>query len=237
MTRDKFIELYWDYYMALDKDFADLERYIAFDLGDNYRYDGSTSDNPMNSTVYSTEFVKQYQAICSEIDVILEEICRELGYNKKDDMKMPDYAEWILRKWPEIKDQEVEFKKIKLKPFINWRAKTKDQDYSAPADWWPKYNKVKHKRSEFFNQANLKNTLNALAALYILEQYYVRYIGQKTKDKDVPNDISRIFEMVDFKTEENVIGKNTYTATRRDIEEIIQLGVDQANNEEESLEE
>lgn len=237
MTRDKFIEIYWDYYMALDKDFADLQRFIAFDLGDNYRYDDSTSINPRNSTVYSTELVKQYQAICSEIDVILEEICRELGYSKKRNMKMPDYTEWILKEWPEIVDQEVEFKKLKLKPFVNWRAKTESEDYSAPADWWGSYNDVKHKRSEFFDQANLKNTLNALAALYILEQYFVKYIGQKTNDMDVPNNISRIFEMIDFETEENVIGKNVYTTTHRDIEEIIQQGVDQANNEGDLLEE
>ena len=32
-----------------------------------------------NSNVYSIEYIKQYQAIVSEIDVLLKEICKELG--------------------------------------------------------------------------------------------------------------------------------------------------------------
>ena len=78
MDRDKFCCLHWSYYLVLEKDFLDVERYISFDFGDNYLYDSDhTVADYANSTTFSNEFVKQYQAICSEVDVILKTICRE----------------------------------------------------------------------------------------------------------------------------------------------------------------
>lgn len=33
MTRDEFCKYHWNYYMALEKDFLGIERYLTFDLG------------------------------------------------------------------------------------------------------------------------------------------------------------------------------------------------------------
>ena len=53
---------------------------------------------------------------------------------------------------------------------------------------------------------------------YILENYFVKFIGDRDSDMDVPNDISKLFEMVDFDTREKVIGRNTYITTDSDID-------------------
>lgn len=61
-----------------------------------------------------------------------------------------------------------------MEPWKNW------SDITAPT-WWTMYNKVKHHRMEndsttqrqYYKFANLENVLNALAALYIAEEYYV----------------------------------------------------------------
>lgn len=82
------------------------------------------------------------------------------------------------------------------------------------------YNKVKHKRVHNYRKANLKNVVNALAGLYILENYFVKYIGDRDNDMDVPNDISAVFEMIDFETREEVLGRNQYTITTQDIDAI-----------------
>ena len=37
---------------------------------------------------------------------------------------------------------------------------------------------------------------------------------------DVPNDVSRIFEMIDYPTREKVIGRNTYNVTEADINDL-----------------
>lgn len=204
--------------MVLERDFLDVERYISFDLGENSTYDDKERTEGIdlaNSEAFSTEFIKQYQAICSEIDVILKTICKEFGCEKPKDMR--DYTEEVLDRWKGITEQRVKMNSIELRPFQNWR---KAPDYHAP-DWWPLYNDVKHDRVSSYRKANLKNVVNALAGLYILEQYIVKYIGDRDHSEDVPDDISKLFEMVDFKTVHTVIGRRQYLITEQEIAEIM----------------
>ena len=76
---DEFCKYHWEYYLVLEKDFLETERYISFDLGDNYLYDDRETTNIGNSMTFSNEYIKQYQTICSEIDVVMKSICNELG--------------------------------------------------------------------------------------------------------------------------------------------------------------
>ena len=59
--------------------------------------------------------------------------------------------------------------------------------------------------------------LNALAGLYILENYLVKYIGDMANDIDVPNDISHLFEMVDWETRDEVLGHEMYNINEDDV--------------------
>ena len=63
--------------------------------------------------------------------------------------------------------------------------------------------------------------MNALAGLYILESYLVKYIGDRDKTRDVPNDISNLFELIDFHTDVKVTGREEYPMTDREIKEIL----------------
>lgn len=215
MNRDDFCRLYWSYYLVLEKDFLDTERYISFDLGDNYLYDSHTIHDYGNSGAFSNEFVKQYQAICSEVDVVLKTICKELSGITENNM--PAYTDLVLKKWETLSEQKVRMNTIELQPFKNWKPSL---SYSAP-DWWTPYNRVKHERLENFRKANLKNVMNALAGLYTLESYLVKYIGDRDKTKDVPNDISNLFELIDFHTNVEVRGRQLYSITQQEIDEIL----------------
>lgn len=212
MTRDEFCRLHWSYYLVLEKDFLDTERYISFDFGDNYLYDSQhTVTDCANSTTFSNEFVKQYQAICSEVDVILKSICKELGNTSAN--SMPDYTNLILNQWSNLPNQKVRMNVIELQPFKNWSP---NPVYNSP-DWWSPYNRVKHERLENIRDANLKNVANALAGLYILESYLVKFIGDRDNDLDIPNDISKLFELINFQTNNTVAGHGLYLATSQDI--------------------
>ena len=214
MTRNEFCKYHWEYFLVLEKDFLQIERFVSFDLGDNILYNNKSCNNYGNSLCYSNEFVKQYQSICSEIDVLLKIICLELnGSSNADNMK--DYTNEVLNEWSEITDQKVTMKGIELQPFMNWKV----NPFKSP-DWWTPYNKVKHERITNYEKANLKNVLNSLAALYILEQYLVKYIGDRDKVYDVPNDISQLFEMVNYSTREKVIGRNQYDISKGDMDKM-----------------
>lgn len=215
MTRDEFCKYHWEYYLILEKDFLETERYITFDLGDNYLYTSSTVADYGNSLCFSNEFVKQYQAICSEIDVILKSICKEINCNSTAN-NMEQYSNEILNVWSGIVQQKVKMKDIELQPFANWSY---SPSYKSP-NWWTPYNKVKHERLLNYKNANLKNISNALAALYILEQYFVNYIGNRDGEQDVPNDISKIFVMVNYSTKHKVFGKDSYFVTDEEIKNL-----------------
>lgn len=214
MTRDEFCKYHWEYYLMLEKDFLQTERFISFDLGKNYLYDKKGCTNYGNSMCFSNEFIKQYQSICSEIDVILKTICKEIN-NKSKAKEIKGYTNEVLKKWPGITNQKVAMKDIELIPFMNWSL----LPYNSP-DWWTPYNNVKHKRIKNYKEANLKNVLNSLAALYILEHYLVKYIGDRDSTYDVPNDISQLFEMVNYKTRKTVVGRNSYLISDEDLDEI-----------------
>jgi hypothetical protein len=53
---------------------------------------------------------------------------------------------------------------LSLTPWNEWL-----QDKNP--DWWRAYNDVKHKRHDYFADANLKNTLNAVAGLFVVVWY------------------------------------------------------------------
>ena len=216
MTREEFCKCHWEYYLVLEKDFLKTEPYVSFELGDNYLYNSDSVENPENSLTFSNEYIKQYQAICSEIDVILKSICKELGDVSSRDMLR--YTNTILTNWNSIKMQKVKMKTIELQPFLNWE---KEPSYTAP-DWWQPYNKVKHERLLNYREANLKNVVNALAGLYVLENYFVKFIGDRDHEIDVPNDVSKLFEMIDYETKNTVLGKDSYLATTKDIDKMFQ---------------
>lgn len=233
MTRDEFCKICWNYFRVLESDMLAIERFVEFDLGDNSLYDEHTVSDVGNSNCFSNEFVKQYLAICSEVDVILKAICREIN-SQSTAGNMPEYTTEILQQtmWSELPRQIVEVKSsgIVLNPFFNWSF----CPYCAPK-WFKMYNYVKHNRQNYYKHANLKNTLNALAGLYLLEIYFVKYIADKnnkiskenhtwmvsTDVYDVPNDVSKLFTAVNFETEHTVVGYDSYITTFDEIDELI----------------
>ena len=197
-TRNEFHQRYWTYYMILEKDFLATERYLTID--------------PLNYGAFSSEYIKQYQAICSEIDVIAKSYCKELecSFNGKS---INTYCRCIVDNNPDFANRTVKLRDrdIQLTPWENWTYTMVSQKKGPPKpeadnpDWWNKYNKIKHSRTTtnnetglpYYKLANQKNVLNALAALYQLELYYYRLLHQKhfQNDPDMPGPNSKIYEV------------------------------------------
>lgn len=147
---------YWDYFCALESDFKKISRYIEF-----------TDDN-LNT--YSIELTKIFLSVCSEIDVLLKDICYELNNSSKPS-NINQYQLIIKAKLPELILEEVNinFSFLNVKPWESWtKGKT--------PKWWTNHNKVKHERSKYYNEANLDNVVNAIGALFICVNYYYKII-------------------------------------------------------------
>jgi hypothetical protein len=145
-------DLLWNYYLTLVKELSIISDYIEFDEA-NYQ-------------TYSTELAKLLMAASSEVDVVLKQLC--VFFKKKKHKDINDYKATI--KGSLIKDifinETILIPRhgLVLRPWSNWKGKTNPE-------WWRAHNEVKHKRSEYFSQATLKNTLNAMGALLVCIVY------------------------------------------------------------------
>lgn len=70
---------YWDYYIVLENDLLACRRYVEFSAS--------------NFHTHSQEFMHLLFATCSEVEVVLKELCQQLG-NKKA-ANMVDYRQTI----------------------------------------------------------------------------------------------------------------------------------------------
>ena len=151
-TSKKFI--HWNYFIALEEDLEKVARYIEFDE-DNY-------------STYSLELAHLLLAASSEVDVVLKELCNKIK-SSKNHTKMEHYRKTIKALLPELSNEEVTISRygLTLTPLENLK------NDKAPY-WWEGYNDVKHHRDTKFNEANLKNTLNAVASLGLIVLYFYR---------------------------------------------------------------
>ncbi|NRT80063.1 hypothetical protein [Clostridium beijerinckii] len=94
---------------------------------------------------------------------------------------------------------------------------------SSQLFWWRDYNEVKHNRIENYEVGKFENLLNSLGSLYFMELYLVRKIGRNTNDRDVPNSISKLFEIKNWETKDTVVGYDTYTMNNDDINELKEI--------------
>lgn len=168
----------------LEDDFIKTNRFVELDR--------------INFNTFSVEYAKQYQSICSEIDVVCKSICLFIN-NSSNAKNMEEYTSIILNKCIDITSKEIIIRKrnqLLLIPFKEWHV----NPYKSPS-WWGKYNKVKHNRVVEFPNANLINVLNSLAGLYLLEMYFLKNIcGNDENAPDIPDEESSLFKIKDWET-------------------------------------
>lgn len=189
MRQQDFIHNFWTYYLTLEEDFINTLRYVELDES--------------NYSTYSVEYVKQYQTICSELDVLCKTLCKLID-TRSTPKNMYDYTTIILQSFQDILEKEVLTKKrLHLIPWGDWKIDSKDSSYASPA-WWKNYNDVKHNRAitdesgdSYYKRANLENVLNSLAGLFVLEMYAYKKISEEEGQKvTIPIPKSQLFELV-----------------------------------------
>jgi hypothetical protein len=149
---------HWNYFLALEDDVIRLARYIE-----------PTADN---FDSYSLELMRILFGAASEIDVVAKLLCRKLSDQSKAD-NITKYKKEILTAYPQFTSATVEIPRfgLTLTPWVQWMTDP------SPL-WWRANNNVKHHRDTHFAEASLKNTLNAVAGLFVLLLFYYRDEGR-----------------------------------------------------------
>lgn len=186
MTYDELSNDYWKYYKMLESRVIESLKFVELDQE--------------NFNTYSIEFANQLTSIGSELDVFFK-IASKFGL--EENKNIVDYYKKINELYPGIKNQQVSFldkRDIKIKPFEHWNESYPGQSL----DWWKAYNNVKHGRVLNMRDANLKNVLNILGALFILEMYLFKNVynnaSQNDKYLDIPEVRSELFNLDNWKT-------------------------------------
>ena len=203
MDRTQFLKRYWSYYSKLEQDCIGLSRYIEF--------------RDCNLATCSNEIIGQLLNVGAEFDHFCKIVC-SLEPNGRFNIK--DYATSLLGGIKDLRQIKVHVQgtSLDLLPFDNWTVET-----ASLLSWWTAYNEVKHNREENYEKGNLQNLLNALAALYFLEMYYVRDLVQKTGNTralDVPVTASWLFRIVGWRTRFSIIGYNLYVDYEPDFDNV-----------------
>lgn len=179
MTRKEFMKSHWAYYLMLEKKFVNTTMYVELSA-DNY-------------ATFSNEFASLLQLVGAELDSFFKVYC---GYDPEAKKNIADYARYILAEYPDIKNQEIEIMggEIVVKPFETWDGSKAKQ--SLP--WWEAFDNIKHNRIGNQKDASLKNVLNILSALYLLEMKYLSKISTEQNVPDIPDEESSIFMLKDW---------------------------------------
>jgi len=161
---------YWDYFCALESDLKKISRYIDF------------SDDNLNT--HSIELTRLILSSCSEIDVILKEICFELDDTHKP-RKINEYQKIIKQELPNLINEKINigFSFTEVKPWDSWN---KDKTPS----WWTMHNSIKHQRSNYYKEANLDNSIKAVTALFICINYYYKIVFSKSLKEKLNREVT-----------------------------------------------
>lgn len=151
MIEVKNKNIHWGYYLPLEADLDSLSRYIEF-------------DEP-NFDVYSVELARFILSASAEVEAVLKDLI--FLYSRASPRNISECMNSILKSSPDFPDKAVLSQRygLMLRPWDNWR-------YGKAPDWWQAYNGIKHDRRSSFHMANLRNALNAVAALYLVNVSY-----------------------------------------------------------------
>ena len=197
MNVNVFVKSYWNYYLELEDQFIATKKFVEFDVS--------------NFTTYSVEYLKLFQAVCSEIDVVAKILAEEydVAFKKLENKNIQKWGYYLQSAYPCLETISVLFNnEFSLYPWQNWKYEKYTDKNGAlryrllhgkeTPFWWTAYNKVKHERTSHFkdgkvnySRANQKNLIYAFAALFVLEKSYLESIEGETK---TPNSESKLFK-------------------------------------------
>ena len=171
--------LFFPIYKQLEKELSELSYYISFDK--------------KQLNVYSIKISDLLLRTVSEIENIAKELC------KKENIKFYDKKRHI-RKFVNFNEyvDKLEEKYLLSKKLVDFNLDNANENIeikgksSKVFSWYFAYNKIKHDRVKYFKQANLNNLIHALAALFLLNIYYLDKVFYDISDYNTDTIIKQI---------------------------------------------
>lgn len=165
----------WIYFRSLAKQLNDTEQFVDHAI--------DSSGKLVNGSVFSNEFAKLLMLSASEFEVIGKSLCTESGRTIRSNANIISITKEILSIFPHIGETSITTPYQTIQPLKNWRigkVLNKNGSYNDTVEgipWWKAYDKIKHNRRESFENANLQNSVDAIASLMVLELYLSKIVA------------------------------------------------------------
>ncbi|WP_307399334.1 hypothetical protein [Paenibacillus anaericanus] len=209
--------LFWPIYKKLESEFIELSYYISIDKRQLKTYSIKIADLILRSV--------------SECENIAKELCKREKIKFRD--KKGKIKDWVnFHEYIAELDQIYELKykhvscdfeniskgtfDIKHSPFMKEKAKIGREEKEV-WKWYFSYNLIKHDRVKHFKEANIENLINGLAALFLLNIYYMDkdfYFENEYDYKAIITKIEGLSEV--FKVDYTIIPSNLENRIRQD---------------------
>ena len=130
----------------------------------------------VQGTVYSYEFRDILEITSEEFESVGKLLCKSFECTDVEKFNIVDISKAILSSYPQICDAYMVFRRFNLEPYRKWRVvkNQKGGDVAEGLGWWKMHNDSKHNGYEAFKQCTLKNCVDALASLILLNLYLIR---------------------------------------------------------------
>lgn len=155
---------YWHYFLSLEQDFIKTSDYVEVCRG-NYK-------------TFSIRYLQLILSVGSEVDVVMKRFCKIVDPKKVfKSSNMDEYRNVIVGKYTKFSDMKIpihRYENMLISPWNEWEK-------GANPDWWHAYNDLKHERNQFFDKANLSNTIHSLAGLFGVLLYLYKVTNAEEK--------------------------------------------------------
>lgn len=166
MERDEFAR-HWNYLCSLDKLLEETDEYV---------YHGTDGEQLEQGNVYSNAFKRIIILAASEFETMGKNLCKSLNETIDSHYNILNISKTILDKYPLIKQTVIQTRYWKATPLEKWMI-VKQEDGNEKVEgleWWNAYNALKHDEENSYKKATLKNAIEAVGSLYILDLYMIK---------------------------------------------------------------
>lgn len=166
----KFIKNYWRYYRELENEFLNTLTYVDLDI-DNFN-------------TYSIEYLKLFQAVCNEIDVIGKAMAGEVSKDFKLEITKNNIVKWwhVIQDEFQLTESDIDFDgdriaicdfenimldEFKINAWENFgidikKDRTNRDQYvlksgASTPKWWNDYNRVRDSRALAVSSSDIKS--------------------------------------------------------------------------------
>lgn len=158
---------HWNYFCYLAEKLDETRNYVYHGITE--KQDGTYQ--LVHANVFSDAFKQMIILAASEFEIIGKTICVELGDTADNIIGI---SKTILEHFPNIIKTEISSMFWVDTPLGQWTVS--ENGKCEGLDWWRAYNALKHDEHDSYKQASLRNAVNSVGALFVVDLYLMYLI-------------------------------------------------------------